>query len=156
MVTAAWLTQTTLWSRGGSRIFFRRGCTRLLLYFNTDKPHIFFLRNTSCIRKPQVISGVGGGGGVRTPCTLPLDPPLNRKTSRLLFSSHHHNCILQKIHKNELRIHCQPGKHLFHLVSFRNFRLPLRLDYQSSLASALNCFWYLDYELTCVAGARKQ
>ena len=32
----------------------------------------FFLQNTSCIRKPQVISG----GGVRTPCTLPLDPPL--------------------------------------------------------------------------------
>ena len=33
---------------------------------------IFFLQNTSCIRKPQVISGGGG----RTPCTLPLDPPL--------------------------------------------------------------------------------
>ena len=33
----------------------------------------FFLQNTSCITKPQVISG---GGGVRTPCTLPLDPPL--------------------------------------------------------------------------------
>ena len=58
--------------RGGSRIFFRRGCTCLLLYFNTNKPHSFFLENTSCIRKPQVISG----GGVRTPCTLPLDPPL--------------------------------------------------------------------------------
>ena len=57
--------------RGGSRIFLRRGCTRLLLYFNTNKPHSFFLQNTSCIRKPQVISG-----GVRTPCTLPLDPPL--------------------------------------------------------------------------------
>ena len=59
--------------RGGSRIFFRRGCTRLLLYFNTNKPHsfFFFLQYTSCIRKPQVISG-----GVRTPCTLPLDPPL--------------------------------------------------------------------------------
>ena len=28
--------------RGGSRIFFRRGCTRLLLYFNTNKPHSFF------------------------------------------------------------------------------------------------------------------
>ena len=27
--------------RGGSRIFFRRGCTRLLLYFNTNKPHSF-------------------------------------------------------------------------------------------------------------------
>ena len=64
--------------RGGSRIFFRTGCTRLFLYFNTNKPHGFlFLQNTSCIRKPQVISGGGGRGGrVRTPCTLSLDPPL--------------------------------------------------------------------------------
>ena len=31
-----------LTSRGGSRIFFRRGSTRLLLYFNTNKPHSFF------------------------------------------------------------------------------------------------------------------
>ena len=31
--------------RGGSRIFFRRGCTRLLRYFNTNKPHSFFLQN---------------------------------------------------------------------------------------------------------------
>ena len=53
---------------GGSRIFFRRGCTRLLLYFNNNKPHSFFLQNTSCIRKPQVISG--GGGGAH-----PLHPP---------------------------------------------------------------------------------
>ena len=32
--------------RGGSRTFFRRGCTRLLLYFNTNKPHssFFFCR----------------------------------------------------------------------------------------------------------------
>ena len=29
---------------GGSRVFFRRGCTRLLLYFNTNKPHTFFCR----------------------------------------------------------------------------------------------------------------
>ena len=56
-------------SRGGSRIFFRRGCTRFLLYFNTNKPHSFFLQNTSCIRKPQVISG-GGVGGAH-----PLHPP---------------------------------------------------------------------------------
>ena len=57
--------------RGGSRIFFRRGCTRLLLYFNTNKPHsvfaFFFLHITSCIRKPQVISGRGGAH--------PLHPP---------------------------------------------------------------------------------
>ena len=29
-------------ARGLSRIFFRRGCTRLLLDFNTNKPHSFF------------------------------------------------------------------------------------------------------------------
>ena len=63
--------------RCGSRILFRRGCTRLLLYFNTNRPHsffsfFFFLQNTSCSRKPQVISGVG----VHTPYTLPLDSPL--------------------------------------------------------------------------------
>ena len=67
----------TLNSRGGSRNFFRRGCTRLLLYFNTNKPHSFFLQNTSCIRKPQVISGVGGGGCAPPAPSLPLDPPLN-------------------------------------------------------------------------------
>ena len=49
--------------RGGSRIFYRRGCTLLLLYSNTNKP--------------QLIPGRGGGG--RTPCTLPLDPPLGEE-----------------------------------------------------------------------------
>ena len=57
--------------QGRIQHIFRRGCTRLLFYFNTNKPHSFFLQNTSCIRKPQVIPG-----GVCTPCTLPLDPPL--------------------------------------------------------------------------------
>ena len=38
----------------------------------------FLLQNTSCIRKPQVISG---GGGVRPhPCTHTLDPPLILET----------------------------------------------------------------------------
>ena len=47
--------------RGGSKIFFGRGCTRLFLHFNTNKPHSFFFfsQNTSCIGKPQVISGRG-------------------------------------------------------------------------------------------------
>ena len=49
--------------------FFRRGCTSLLLYFNTNKSHSFFLQNTSCIRKPQVISRRGGGDA------HPLHPP---------------------------------------------------------------------------------
>ena len=58
---------TFTYHRGGSRISFRRGCTCLLLYFNTNKPHSFFMQNTSCIGKPQVISGEGGAH--------PLYPP---------------------------------------------------------------------------------
>ena len=53
--------------QGRIQDFFRRGCTRLLFYFNTNKPHIFFSQNTSCIKKPQVI--LGGGGA------YPLHPP---------------------------------------------------------------------------------
>ena len=69
--------------RGGSRIFFRRGCTRLLLYFNTNKPHsFFFLQNTSCIRKPQVISGGGGG------CAQLHPPPRSAPVTSCYFASH--------------------------------------------------------------------
>ena len=60
--------------RGGSRIFFRRGCTRLWLYFNNNKPHSFFLAEHQLYKKTA--GHLRGGGGVRTPCTLPLDPPL--------------------------------------------------------------------------------
>ena len=41
-VEKCFVLPTTIHFRGGSRIFFRRGCTRLLLYFNTNKPHSFF------------------------------------------------------------------------------------------------------------------
>ena len=59
--------------RGGSRIFLG-GAALVSCSTSTPIDHIdFFSQNTSCIRKPQVISG---RGGVRTPCTLPLDPPL--------------------------------------------------------------------------------
>ena len=52
--------------QGRIQDFFSRGCTRLLLYCNTNKPQgFFFLQNTSCIRKPQVISR-----GLRTPCKI--------------------------------------------------------------------------------------
>ena len=63
--------------RGGSRIFFRRGCTRLLLYFNTNKPHFFFFWGGGG-RIPVVLENCRSSqwGGGHTPCTLPLDPPL--------------------------------------------------------------------------------
>ena len=38
---SAGICQLSFQAGGGSRIFFRRGCTRLLLYFNTNKPHSF-------------------------------------------------------------------------------------------------------------------
>ena len=44
-----------------------------LVSCSTSQQSFFFWQNTSCIRKPQVITGEGG---VHTPCTLPLDPPL--------------------------------------------------------------------------------
>ena len=59
--------------RGGSRFFFRRDCTRLLLYFNNNQPHSFFFwQNTSCIREPQVISG---GEGCAPPAPSPQIRP---------------------------------------------------------------------------------
>ena len=52
--------------------FFLGGVALVSCSTSTPINHIvFFLKNTSCIRKPQVMSGGGG-----TPCTLPLDPPL--------------------------------------------------------------------------------
>ena len=69
------------YNRGGSRIFLGGGA---LVSCSTSTPinHTVFLQNTSCIRKPQVISG-----GVRTPYTLPLDPPLcNLSPSQRVFS----------------------------------------------------------------------
>ena len=53
--------------------FFLGGGTVVSCSASTPINHIVFLQNTSCIRKPQVMSG---GGRVRTPCTLPLDPHL--------------------------------------------------------------------------------
>ena len=50
--------------------FFLEGGALVSCSTSTPINHIvFFLQNTSCIRKPQVISGGGGGG------THPLHPP---------------------------------------------------------------------------------
>ena len=61
--------------QGRIQDFFLGGGPLVSCSTSTPINHIvFFSQNTSCIRKPQVISG--GGGAVRTPYTLPLDPPL--------------------------------------------------------------------------------
>ena len=75
----AWLTGADpgFFLGGGAPL--RNGVTDWL----SDETTFFFLQNTSCIRKPQVISG--GGGEVSTPCTLPLDPPLLRRFVQLSY-----------------------------------------------------------------------
>ena len=71
--------------QGRIQVFFRRGCTCLLLYFNTNKPQFFFRS------KPVVLENRRSSqGAVRTPCTLPLDPQLltssfSRSVDRSLF-----------------------------------------------------------------------
>ena len=48
------------------------------VYFNTNKPHSFFF-----CRIPVVLENRRSSqGGVRTPCTLPLDPPLKHHPTR--------------------------------------------------------------------------
>ena len=71
-------------STGADPGFFLGGGALVSCSTSTPINHIvfFFLQNTSCIRKPQVISG-----GVRTPCTLPLDPPLEHCQAPFSFSS---------------------------------------------------------------------
>ena len=58
------------------RIFFRRGCISLLLYFNTNKPHSFFFFG----RIPVVLENRRSSQGGGHPLHPPLDPPLIIKT----------------------------------------------------------------------------
>ena len=59
--------------RGRSRIFFRRGCTRLLLYFNTNKPHSFFFCRIPVVLENHRSSQ--GGGGAHPLHPLPRSTP---------------------------------------------------------------------------------
>ena len=67
--------------QGRIQDFFRRGCTRLLLYFNTNKPHsFFFFRRITVVLESRRSSQEGGGGGR----AHPLHPPL-RSAPGLIF-----------------------------------------------------------------------
>ena len=83
--------------RGGSKIFFRRGCTCLFLHFNTNKPHSFFFFR----RIPGVLENRRScrGGGGRPPCTLPLDPPLLHKILTWATVLYIHGQVSVEMHK---------------------------------------------------------
>ena len=60
-------TRTT----GADPGFFSGGGALVSCSTSTPINHIFFLQNTSCIRKPQVNSRGGGGGGCAPPAPSP-------------------------------------------------------------------------------------
>ena len=81
-----WLPNTTSTTNSGADPgCFLGGGALISCSSSTPKNHIVFLylQNTSCIRKPQVISG-----GVRSPCPLPLDPPLKLEKEVKPFIRH--------------------------------------------------------------------
>ena len=83
--------------RGGSKIFFRRGCTRLFLHFNTNKPHSFFFFFAEYQLYWKTTGHLREGG--RTPCTLPLDPPLLRKILTWATVLYIHGQVSVEMHK---------------------------------------------------------
>ena len=84
--------------RGGSKTFFRRGCTRLFLHFNTNKPHsfFFFFRRIPVVLENRRSSRGGGG---HTPCTLSLDPPLLHKILTWATVLYIHGQVSVEMHK---------------------------------------------------------
>ena len=62
-----------------------------MLYFNTNKPHSFFfifLQNTSCIRKPQVISRGGAHPLHPTPRSAPAKDDIKVIYSPNMLENH--------------------------------------------------------------------
>ena len=72
-------------ARGGPRIFFGRGCTTKEWH---NRPVTG--RKQILIANTKKKAGHLRGGGVRTPCTLPLDPPLDAS----LIVSKYQKCLL--------------------------------------------------------------
>ena len=69
-----WAMETWCKGRGGSRIFFLGGGALVSCSTSTPISHIVFFFGTIPVLFENRRSSQGGG--VRTPCTLPLDPPL--------------------------------------------------------------------------------
>ena len=84
--------------RGGSRIFFRRGYTRLLIYFNTNKPHSFFFCRIPVVLENRKSSQ--GGGGAHPLHPPPRSAPDDYHTVRFVQRKSYSRTILDKIKWN--------------------------------------------------------
>ena len=83
---------------GADPVFFLGGGALVSFSTSTLINHIvffFFSQNTSCIGKPQVISGRGG----HTPCTLSVDPPLLHKILTWATVLYIHGQVSVEMHK---------------------------------------------------------
>ena len=99
-----WLFQHVTLYRGRSRIFFRRGCTRLLLYFSTNKPHSFFIFWIPVVLENRR-SSPGRGGGVH-----PLHPP-PRSAPAIQVTILSHACFLTtSVHSKSIQCNYSPGQ----------------------------------------------
>ena len=101
---------STVLHQGRIQDFFRRGCTRLLLYFDTSKPHSFlFLQNTICIRKPQVISGEGGAHPQHPPPrSAPVHVTLLKFFARGVVANIRRNIRIVKNDRSQTQIQIRP------------------------------------------------
>ena len=110
--------------RGGSRIFCRRGCTRLLLYFNTNKLHSFFCRIPVVLENRR-----SSQGGCAPPAPSPLDPPLQQEPVSSANDVFHLPKLLMSCHQTSK----MPSRIFGGLQSFVRRQNPLFLaSYPSS------------------------
>ena len=118
--------QTRTQVRGGSRIFVRRGCTRLLLYFNTNKPHSLFFCRVPVVLENRRSSQ--GGGDVH-----PLHPPPRSAPATTTCSDqlHFHGEIGEELN----RLFSPPGVSTSRLVAFSRFHFAHK---EMSQAKAIN------------------
>ena len=100
---STWLHFSWRSLRGGSRNFFRRGCTRLLLYFNTNKQHSFFCRIPVVLENRRSSRGGGGAHPLHPPPrSASGSRPVSRQTRKVLDRSDESflQCGLQFIESN--------------------------------------------------------
>ena len=107
-------------TRGGSRIFFRRGCTRLLLYFNTNNPHIFFFAEYQLYQKAAGHLR-GGGGGCAPPAPSPRSAPANGSLVYIISSCVGVSALTytEEVNRQKFR---SSNTETFQTFSFRNVR----------------------------------
>ena len=120
---------------GGSRIFFRRGCTRLSLYFNNIKPHSFFFRRIPVVLENRRSSR--GGGGAHS-----LHPPPRSAPAPRTF--HELNPTKFGSSREKFDVCPRPCSHLYFsmIKTYIYFQISQqRLDYECgvSLAQTKDC-----------------